>query len=160
MYVPPERRVAERRVETRDRSTIPNRGSNTAPALRLKEDKGSKRVRLPSMDSGRPTVSIVVTGDVGAGKTCLIRRYVNNYFPKGSQKSTSSKKRLGLEHSLKVSLRYYWVRCRSVENNRSSQQLKRWATFQSYFKLLTMRTPHVQRVIAICLTKIDICRHS
>ena len=54
------------------------------------------------MDSGRPTVSIVVTGDVGSGKTCLIRRYVNNYFPKGSQKSTSSKKRLGLEHSLKV----------------------------------------------------------
>ena len=102
--------------------------------------RGSKRVRLPSMDSGRPTVSIVVTGDVGAGKTCLIRRYVNNYFPKGSQKSTSSKKRLGLEHSLKVSLRYYWVRCRSVENNRSSQQLKRWASSWSCFKLLMMKT--------------------
>ena len=57
---------------------------------------------MTDVSSKRPTVSIVVTGDVGSGKTCLVRRYVNNYFPKGNHKSKPSKKRLGLEHLLKV----------------------------------------------------------
>eukprot|EP00634_Sargassococcus_sp_CCMP2135_P011507 CAMPEP_0198652554 /NCGR_PEP_ID=MMETSP1467-20131203/6466_1 /TAXON_ID=1462469 /ORGANISM="unid. sp., Strain CCMP2135" /LENGTH=216 /DNA_ID=CAMNT_0044388483 /DNA_START=265 /DNA_END=915 /DNA_ORIENTATION=- len=46
----------------------------------------------------RPTLRLVVTGDSGSGKTSLIRRYVNNYFPKRPQSSHG----LGLDHAVKL----------------------------------------------------------
>jgi len=47
---------------------------------------------------GRPTIRVVVTGEGQSGKTSLIRRYVNNYFPKKPQSSHG----LGLDHAVKL----------------------------------------------------------
>jgi len=49
-------------------------------------------------EANRPTLRLVVTGDPGSGKTSLIRRYVNNYFPKRPQSSHG----LGLDHAVKL----------------------------------------------------------
>jgi len=49
--------------------------------------------------SQRPTLRVVVTGDAGAGKTALIRRYVNNYFPR---KPSTTHATAGLDHAVKL----------------------------------------------------------
>ncbi|KAJ1444989.1 hypothetical protein M885DRAFT_551272 [Pelagophyceae sp. CCMP2097] len=57
--------------------------------------------------SERTRLLVVVTGDVASGKTALVRRYVNNYFPKPTVKKEDAsmkktKRHLGLEYALKL----------------------------------------------------------
>jgi GTPase SAR1 family protein len=78
-----------------ERLTVKVRAAEKRPPLSLTWRVGHS----PSGIRAR-SAQICVTGDVGSGKTCLIRRYVNNYFPK--QGANVPRKSVGLDYSLKL----------------------------------------------------------
>ena len=84
-------------------------------------------------EPSRPTLRLVVTGDSGSGKTSLIRRYVNNYFPKRPQSSHG----LGLNHAVKlVNLKETGAVVLQISEDETTSHLSESVTNYGYYRSL------------------------